>query len=349
MQDAILFREIHTDEVEAVHKLGQRGFVGFESLWVSKPKRALLAIKDGEIAGAMLYKILQSGNKKVGYVDFIFTDPAVHGQGVGNLLFQEGITHLWAQGCDALTAIVKDDNVASWSLFMKNGFTRASLIQAAKIFGIYGIIKQYFITPHCISIGMDYYIALREKPIANKEGSLNQIGLYLLINGLIILPILLRIDNIHLFLTTYLLMLFSIILTSAMSTMFSKRQWRFRSTNGGGLISFLLNFVTIYPMIGKWYPAHYEKSPNFRKEVGINALSEWILLVVIAIVSIQFSDKFPSLRIAGEISGLLCLYRCIPFYPFESFGGRRVFDWNRLVFGIFALSSILLFIRVILL
>ena len=60
-----------------------------ESLWVGKPKQAVVAVKDGKIVGAILYKFFQSSGRKVGYLDYAFVDPDFHGQGVGGILYKE--------------------------------------------------------------------------------------------------------------------------------------------------------------------------------------------------------------------------------------------------------------------
>lgn len=115
--EAVTVRPMRAEEARDVRKMGRRAFAGLESLWVSKPGQALVAVREDKIVGAVLYKLMNAGGKKIAYVDYAFVDPDYHNQGIGGSLYRAATEFLWALGPDALTAIVKDDNVGSWSLF----------------------------------------------------------------------------------------------------------------------------------------------------------------------------------------------------------------------------------------
>lgn len=325
-------REINPNEINEVQKLGRRAFKGFESLWVSKPKSALVVEKDGIIVGSMLYKILDCGGKKVGYIDYMFIDRDYHGQGIGNILYKEGTEYLWSIGCDALTGVIKDDNVGSWALVKKNGFSRISILKAIQIFGFFGMFKQYFLTPHSIGIGMDYYVAYRGDELRDKENNVSEVLSFILTNIIIAAPILLKISNMLLFVLAYVFIMLGHILFGYVGTLFSKRRWKFRFTNGGALVCFLFNFVTVYPMVGNWYPTKYEKSSEFKKDMGVNSFMGWIFLIAISLLYFIFGKSNVLISYMAKIASSLLLYKCIPFYPFESFGGKRLINWNKPIF-----------------
>ena len=138
--EAVTVRPMRAEEARDVRKMGRRAFAGLESLWVSKPGQALVAVREDKIVGAVLYKLMNAGGKKIAYVDYAFVDPDYHNQGIGGSLYRAATEFLWALSPDALTAIVKDDNVGSWCLFLKNGFSRVSLPQLAGQFGFWGAI-----------------------------------------------------------------------------------------------------------------------------------------------------------------------------------------------------------------
>jgi predicted N-acetyltransferase YhbS len=105
----IIIRAMKDEESLDVRRLGRKTFMGFESLFMPTPKKALVALQGDKIVGAVLYKFLNLGKKKVGYIDFAFVDASMHGFGVGNRLYHETTQLLWDEGCDYISALVKDD------------------------------------------------------------------------------------------------------------------------------------------------------------------------------------------------------------------------------------------------
>lgn len=339
--DKITVREMAAGEEKTVKEIGKRAFTGFESLWVPKPKQALVAVLDGRIVGAVLYKFLDHQGNKTGYVDYAFVDPEFHGLGIGTVLYRKAVSFLWKQGCDALTAIVKDDNVSSWSLFLKNGFSRVSLPELVRQFGFGGMLKHYFATPFCIGIGMEYYVALKDGSCpSGKEGTGKQVFAYLLSNLILIGAAgVFRSHYFFEFAAAFLLLLVVGIVTGFLGTRFSKRGWTFRHNNGGAAICAVINLFGAYPMIGNWYPRHYENTKAFRRDLGVVAFLEWLVLLIIMLLTGLIGSDSGHILALGQISALFLFYRMIPCYPFESFGGRRVLNWNRWVYGLMTFLS----------
>lgn len=342
----LLIRPMRPEEAREVQKIGRRAFSAFEAIWVPKPKEALLAIYDGKIAGAILCKIMKSGGKTIGYVDYAFVAPEYQGQGIGKKLYKSAVQSLWDQGCDALTALVKDDNVGSWGLFEENGFSCAGLPQLAREFGIVGALKQYFTTPFFVGVGMDYYVAVKNRDFPSKKGdTAYQIPAYLLGNLLLMLAAFWSRGTAFLpFLGAYGTILAAGILAGFFGTRFSQRKWSFRLTNGGALITLWVNFWGgAFPLIGSWYPDRYENTAQCRRDMGITALAEWLLLAVLTFLCLTGDFSSPYLRYLGQISANLLLWRLIPLYPFESFGGNRVRRWNAGLYSVlWILTAILL-------
>ncbi len=338
----INIRLMEPGEAATVQKIGKRAFTAFESLWVPKPKTALVAVVGDRIAGAALYNIFNAAGKKVGYIDYAFIDPDFQNQGIGHQLYNAVIEHLWAQGCDALSAIVKDDNTGSWGLLLKNGFTRVSLPWLVRQFGIDGAIRHYFGTPLFISIGMEYYVALKSQECpSGKTGNTKQICSYMLIN-LILFVVMIAGKNldIPLFLAAYIFFLAGGILVGFTGTLMSRRKWYFRLANGGFVVCLLINLAAVYPMVGNWYPDNYENTPKFKRDMGINALLGWLFVWIITAVSVAGNSNFIFLKYTGEIGWMFLFYRMVPIFPFESYGSHRVYVWNKGIFwAMFALSA----------
>ena len=338
-----MIRPMEEKEALSVQEMGKRAFIGMERWMIGKPKKALVAEVDGQLAGAVMYKLMEAGGKRIGYIDFAFVDPKRHNRGIGTALYGAAVEYLWTQeGCDALTALVKDDNVGSWGLFLKNGFARVSLPELVRQFGVGGALKQYFGTPFCLGVGMEYYVALREKICTSgKSGSAGQIVSYLLANALLLLVALAgRMQHAFAFAAAYCALLLGAIAAGFVGTRFSGRDWRFRHINGGALICALVNLTALFPMVGNWYPLHYERTRAFRRDMGMVALFEWLFMLVVTAIAIFGNMPHAPVRFVGQIGAFFLVYRMIPFYPFESYGGRRVLDWSKWAYAVMTICSL---------
>jgi GNAT superfamily N-acetyltransferase len=336
-------------EAKEVKKLGIRSFRSFESLFVPAPKEALVAIKDSKVVAAVIIKFIRGkNNQKTGYVDFAFVDPAFHNQGIGRQLYKAAVYYLWRRGCSQITALVKDDNVGSWSLFLKNGFQRVSLYTLIKTLGVKGFLNHVLHTPMAFGPGNDVYMAgSSENSKTRKDNSLWQIFLYLSANLLISLFVIFQIGAAKtlLFAGVVFTVLAVGTLTGYLGTAFSKRKWKFRFANCGFLTSILLFLLrAAFPMIGNWYPVEYEKTKEFRRDMGIQSLTNWLGYLVLALAAGILSPYSQFCKLAFIISSVLMSFRILAFYPFSVFGGTRVLHWNKIVYGVTALLSILVMV-----
>lgn len=337
----INIRVMEMGEVNEVWKLGRKTFKGFESLWVSKPKQAMVAECDGKIVGAILYKFMNIGKKKIGYVDYAFVDQRFHAQGVGKQLYSKTVEWLWKDGCDALSAIVKDDNVASWKLFENLDFTRNTFFELVSNFGFMGAIAHYFKTPLFVSVGMNYFVAYKEKSIKREVNSLNHLFFYFLMNALLFAFANALDSSFVTMLMAYVsILLMGVIVEFLGSRFSSNRNWKFRLNLGGAVVCAFVNFIGLLPMIGNWYPKTYEKGKAFASDMGKVAFFGWFALLVLhGVTSIYYVDSL-YLKLMYQLSTILLIYHCIPFYPFESYGGRRVYEWNKLIYGLMFVCSL---------
>lgn len=339
----IVIRSMEREEAEEVKKIGKRAFSLVEGMFVSKPKHALVAIADGKLAGAIIYKITEVQGKRTGYFEYAFVDPDYHGKGIGKKLYQATTDYLWEQGCDSQAALVKDDNVGSWSLFLKNGFARVGLWEIVRQLGVLGFLSQFFRNLLWLAVGMDFYLAVHKEPLKNKSRTGRQIGGYLAANLLLILLALYRIDNPVIFLGTYIGMLAGTIAVGRLAAVPAKRKWQFRLNNGGaGIIALVNYFGGIFPMSGNWYPQKYENTREFRRDLGLVAVTEWAFIAGLTGVSMLFSSTHLIFHYVSLIGEILLIFRILAFYPFEAYGGSRVFSWNKWIYGVMALISVLL-------
>jgi len=352
----LIIREMETEEAKALQSLGNKTFLrSLEGPYVPKPKKARVAVRDGKIVGAYCYSIEICGEKKLGFVDFLFVDPAYAGQGIGSALCQEGAAHLWELGCDYLAAVVRDDNVGSWLAFEKTGFIRASLPKVAGALGIGGLAKTYIKHFYGFSPGCDFYFAIRPDdssvPLSDyaKGTGFRQILLHPVTNILLaLLPVLIAVitsavipSNLPILLSRLLIVFGGVILFSYIPTLFSGRKWHYRMPTGGLLLASILSIFGFFmPMAGNWYPDRYENTQAFRRDMGISALLPWVYLLGISIAARLFEgvSMFFGARVLVVI-GVLLVFRCIPS-PVVNLGSVRVFRWSKVLCVLLALASI---------
>lgn len=338
-------RKMKIEEALEVKKLGQKAFSGTERLFVSKPKEAMVAVVDGKIVGGMIIKYIIAKAKKLAYIDFAFIDPDYHNRGIGRDLYKGTFEYLWDEGCTAISAMVKDDNVASWKSFLNNGFSQTSMLEATKELGVDLMLEQYFITPAFLANGMEFYLKVKEKEIKPKKVETKaQIGFYLLANFLLMILGFLLNDrsNWGMYIVSYIGLLASGVAVSYLGLLFSKRKWKFRVNSCGAVVVAFINIGAAYPLIGNWYPESYENTEEFKRDMGIPALFEWIFLLVVTLVSIIMMPQHILFKYLSQIGSTLVIYRILAVYPFESYGGARVYRWNKVLYLIMSIISLIL-------
>ena len=125
-------------------------------------------------------------------------------------------------------------------------------------------------------------------------------------------------------------------------TLFTRRKWNFRFTGGGAILYLIINVFPnlFFPMIGNWYPIHYENTPKFKRDMAVNVISVWLFLLCLMIIG-KYIEYIPMFFMyVPSITTVLIILKCLPIPVFESGGFGRVFKWNKIVFGLLAAASI---------
>jgi len=333
----IEIREMRPEEAQEVRKLGRKTFEPFESIFVPKPKACYVAVENEAIIGAVIYKYLLVVGKKIGYVDYIFVDKKAHGKGVGSQLVEICLKTMHEEGCDGLSAIVRDDNVASWKMFMNSGMKRVGLDDLIKYFGFGGMLSLTFKTPLNFATGMEFYLDLDgDPPISRKENTWAQIILYLVLTMILLIPSFNRSTKYGIYILLGVATVLSIRMAAGyLGTLFSKEDWHFRVTEGGYLIPVVTSFIGgIYLISGNWYPKTYRRGPEFKRSLGLTSFFQWLSLLLMVMLMQTPLGKIEFIDVLASISAMLMVVSALPFYPLASFGGKRLFDWNK---GLYAL------------
>lgn len=328
----IIIREMQKDEAALVQRIGRPSFGFMEGLFFDKPKNALVAVIDGEIVGATAYKIFSAkDHQKIGYISFAFVKRGYEGKGIGTELYRNITSFLKEKGCATITATVKDDNVASWKLFENNGYNITSFSQILDAFGIPGAILFWINSIFAISTGFHLWTTLPPK----STSAIGKMGLYLFLNTFIFLPILLFEPSPSDFLirgAAFLTLLIASVLGGKLATLFSKNKWDFHVMRGGVLIAMIITTLGgAFPIVGRFLPRRYNRTPEFRRSMALEGLSEWFAVLVLVAVGVILKEQSLYWKQIVTFGVGLLLYHSLPFYPFECFGGKRIWDYSKLL------------------
>lgn len=230
------------------------------------------------------------------------------------------------------------------------------IFRSVRHLGFWLALKHYFAVPLWAANGMEWYLAVKDKKVPSKRpNSLLQIFLFLLANFLLVLlgtflqgfrvrartP-----EDLPSYIGAYLLLLLSTVVLGGLGTLFSKREWHFRLNSGGAIQALLLILMWgFYPMIGGWYPKQYEKTQVFRRELGVTSLLKWLFLMGLSLgLFLANTEENYFALYLSLFTNLLLLYTMLPFYPFEGYGGGRVYRWNKVLYIAMTLVSAILLV-----
>jgi GNAT superfamily N-acetyltransferase len=335
-------RAMKKSEAEDIKKLGKKTFEWFEGLFIPDPKDCFVAVEENKVIGAALYKYFSAANKKIGYVDFIFVDKAFHGKGIGSRLVDYCFEEMKKENCDAYSALVRDDNVGSWKMFVNRGLQRVGLNDLIKDFGIPGMLNLTFKIPFNFATGMDFYLKMEnDKLPMKKRNSFFQAFKYLILTALLLSTrFIFGIENALYIISAIVSIILIRIAFGYLGTLLSEENWHFRVCDGGYIIPFVASFFNgIFLISGNWYPEVYRKEPDFKRSLGLTSLAQWIsLITIILFTKIQLSQT-QFLRTMAEMSVFIMIISIVPFYPLASFGGKRILEWNKWLYIIVVFIS----------
>ena len=342
----IELREMREDEASLAWETGKPSFGRIERLAFQKPKQAFLAFVDGEIVGMASFRSFPAKNNQIiGYVETGYVKKGFEGEGIGGTLYKQATAHLQEQGCETVTATVRDDNVASWKLFENNGYHVTGFLPLLQQYGLPGATRLWFKSTLAIATGFHLWSTIPCK----SHSAMGQVGIFALLNLLVLLPTLSlggSLLDFGLRPGATLLLLAASLLGGLFSTLLSKEKWCFSTTRGGVLISVLVSVLGgIWPVVGRFYPVSYRRTAEFRRDMGVEGLFEWLaILLLIGVAALQ-KEQLAFWNDVLSFGKNLLIIHALPMYPFSSFGGERIWDYSKGLSTITVIiSAVLLFL-----
>jgi len=355
----IYVRPMRLEEKKVVHNIMSRSFPLVLRLFFSFSPHVLVAEQNGQLLGATVLKLIPlPGNRKGGHIYWVFTAPEARGIGTGQKLIEAALQFFKDKGCDEIMTCVEGFNTSSSKLFSTRGFSILSPGQQFRRYG-FRILPLWVMIFHFIDLG--HFLWARpgsEQP----DNPALQWWCNVLMNALVFLLALWRVTgfrdaNLTTFIAVPLICVF----------LFGVRELAMRLTASGYGLSvryrawesgFLINFVIAlafggwYPVSGSVYPTknewrYRELIPKLGPIAFAGALSV-LLFVWGAWALLHFSVLPPEIKtwinITMVIGKSFVLFNiAFIFFPFVSFDGRRIWDWNRVVWGVLAAAAVVVF------
>lgn len=347
-KDAVI-RLMRGDEKKATRKVLYRSFGWFKGAFATFSPHTFIALKDDKIvAGVILELFTLPNGRKTGKVAWIFTAPQARGLKLGQRLTEKALEFFNEQGCDEYIAAVEGNNTSSSKLFATRGF---DILSPGAQFERYG--RWTFL----MWLKMFHYMTpgffLWARPGVHKPDSPVLQWTATLILNLLILLIYVLPDQSNFSLYLFYSISFALLLGArqvAMQTAagIMKSKVRFRIWESGFPLSFVIAILLrgFFPVLGNVYPA--DKVWNYRRRIPLLGK---IALYGISGVIVPLLGVWTYVQLSGMSNPMVNSFLTVGkfflifdllffFFPFSGFNGRRLWDWNKLLWALTALPAL---------
>ncbi len=358
---AISVRRMRGEEERAVGALAGRAFPPLGNFFFSPSPHTLVAERDGRLVGAVVLKpFVLPDERRGGVIFWLMTDPEARGCGVGRRLVEAAIEYFEERGCREVFACVEGFNSSSSNLFATHGFTILSLGEQLRRYGLWGTFALWFETSRFGDMGHFLWArpgaARPDSPALQWwVGALGSALIFLLagwrsswVGALDPAAIL---GGVAAILALYGLRDAAMALAARSQGLSMRhRAWEAAFPLSAGVALILGWFFptpgSVYPRSGVW--RYRDLVPKLGPTAFAGA-SAVLVFAWAAWASLRFGGPPPEiaawLRAAHTAGLMLALFEVLlPFFPFASFNGRRVWDWNRPAWGVLAVAASGLFL-----
>jgi GNAT superfamily N-acetyltransferase len=353
-------RPMQVDEKKAVHHMMVRSFPLVQRWFFSFTPHVLIAEQNGQLFGAVVLKLVPiSKDHKDGLIYWVFTVPEARGMNIGQKLVEAGITFLEEQGCERILTCVEGYNTSSNKLFSTRDFSIRSPGEQFRHYGMWGTLALWVKIFHYIDIGHFVW----SRPAAKKADSpaLQWWGTIVATMLIAWLALWRKNDFGEVILMVLPAALTAVViffglryLAMRLTAHHYKLPVRYRAWESGFPLSLLIALAggVLFPIPGTIYPA----SNNWRYRDLIPKLGPIALIGTLSVLAITYGlwalSHFTilSLNVKTWVDTYLFIGKPIVlfdtvmiFFPFVSFSGRRIWDWNRAIWVVLAVAAVVVF------
>ncbi|MBV9455400.1 MAG: GNAT family N-acetyltransferase [Rubrobacter sp.] len=349
-------RWMREDEKGVVRALADRAFP--LGNFFSPPPHTLVAERSGRLVGAVVPELFVLPDKqRGGVIVWLMTAPEVRGCGVGGRLVETALGFFKEHGCREVFACVEGFNTSSGRIFAACGFTILSPGEQFRRYGLTGTLALWLKTHRLGDVGN----FLWAHPGATElDSSLLQWWVGAFVSALIFLLAMWRGGWIGLLPSTLLggtVMLVTLYglrqVAMVLMARFQGVPVRHRMWESGFILSagVAATLGLFFPVPGSVYPRGSAwRYRDLVPKLGLTAFAGALVVLVFtwaAWALLRFGGPPAEIATwlraayAGGLS-LTLLDMLVPFFPFVSFNGRRVWDWNRPIWGALAVAALIL-------
>jgi ribosomal protein S18 acetylase RimI-like enzyme len=363
----ISVRRLGADDEDAVKALARRAFSPLVSLSFPRSPDALIAERGGELLGSVVlrtFRLPGSGrddHHRGGVMLWLMVDPEARRLGVGGRLVEAALRSFEERGCQEVFACVEGYNSSSANLFAARGFTILSFGEQLRRYGFLGTLSLWLKTSR-LGADVGHFLWARpgqlkaDDPALQWWGGVVASALVLLLTGwrggwqgkldpLIIL------GAVVIVVALYGLREEAMRLAARLQGLSVRhRAWESAFPLS---IAIALAAGVFFPVPGSIYPRQGNwRYSDLLPKLGPMAFAGASAVLVFAWAAwalVQLSEPLSGAAVwlrAAHKSGLMlaAFDVLLPFSVFSSFDGRRVWDWNRLAWGVLAVTVLGLFL-----
>jgi ribosomal protein S18 acetylase RimI-like enzyme len=343
-------------EEQAVKTLAGRAFPPLGSAFFPSSPNALVAERDGKLVGAVVPRTFWlPGGRKCGVMFWLMTDPDVRGVGVGGQLVGDALRHFEGQGCTEVFAGVEGYNTSSANLLAGHGFTILSFGEQRRRYGFLGASLLWLRASHLGDVG--HFLWARPGQ-ARTNNPLLQWWVGVLVSSLMFLlagwrggwiggsDLATVLGAVAIVVALYGLREGAMRLAAHLQGL----PMRYRAWESAFPLSLgtALALGIFLPVPGSVYPR--QRAWRYRTllpKLGPVACAgaSAVLIFAWAAWSVgRFTGLPPEVAAwlrAAHVAGLTlaAVDVLLAFFPFASFNGRRIWEWNRAAWGVLAVAA----------
>lgn len=343
-------REMHSEEAATLRKLARPNFSVVEQCFMSKPKLGVIAVtEEGEIAGGAFLVIAEAGIHKTGCIDIMFVLPKFRGSGVAKMLYHGAVEAFYQQKCQVVFALVRGDNSQSLRRFQDEGLQPVTLRQLKQKIGLSGV-AQLFVKTASLACATGCWIladfADERTGIGNSNQNIARVfytNVFLLLLGTLFYSLLQSTLPSWWNIIAGAGILATLVIGETIGMKLAGEKWHFIMPEGGYVPSTVVVLLGgFFPMMGHWYLIDRNNTSVYRRRMATPAIIAWILLLIVTLINTLLYTIHPVCSGMAELGSMLVLFYALPFYPFDTIGGKRVRESSTLAYAALEILSILL-------
>lgn len=350
----VLVRPMRPEEADLVKTMARRIFSLLKALFFSLTEHVLVAEVEGQPAGGLVLDVFHiPGERKGGVALWLFVDPMFRSQGIGQALIEASLAFFDAQGCTDIFASVEGYNTDSARRFAKAGLGILSPGAQLARYGI-GLLTVWYRTLHFMDIG---HLLWARPPAERPDKPGTQWLGALLMNAALVALALWRQHGYRLpplalaglgALLVVVLMgartLAMVAVARALGLRLRYRAWESGFPLGVAIAAL---FGGYYPNPGGLYPAdedwrYRDLIPKLGPAALAGVCSTLLLLGALRVAAHWGGQPQPPAWHALGIwlGASLAIMDLIPFFPLQSYNGRRIWDWKPWLWLLTALALV---------